>query len=429
VWPGRTVFPDLCREEVRAWWGELNARHVSSGIAGIWNDMNEPATGGVEPFSMRFDRDGQNYSHERFHNQYALLMAMGTFEGLMDARPDERPFILSRAGFAGIQRYAAQWTGDNQSEWSHLEMSLPMSLGLGLSGQPFVGSDIPGFFGKPSAELSARWAQYGALTPFCRYHNNAGETDQYPWSFGNGVERRSRSAIRLRYQLLPYLYSSFMRAHATGAPIQRPLVYEFQQDRQARETEDSFLLGDSLLVAPVLEAGRTARNVYLPEGTWVDWYTGECCEGGQYITAPAPLDLIPLFGRGGTVVPTYDAPPLSTMGHAPTSLDLHLFVPLEDGETTSWLHEDDGQSFAYREGAFLRTKFVLTRKGKTVTLVGSTEGSGFAAHQRTRFRCLLHGAPVLDAAELDGGRVALERGAISFENRGESFTLSLNLRV
>ena len=228
VWPGRTVFPDFSRAETRAWWSELNAKHVESGIAGIWNDMNEPATGDVEPFSMRFDRDGANHPHERFHNQYALLMAMSTHEGLRRQNPNLRPFILSRAGFAGIQRYAAQWLGDNSSEWDHLRMSIPMAMGMGVSGQPFIGADIPGFSANPTPELAVRWMQYGAMTPFCRCHNEAGERDQYPWSFGPGVEKRNRAALELRYRLLPYIYSAFFRASETGEPIQRPLVYDFQ---------------------------------------------------------------------------------------------------------------------------------------------------------------------------------------------------------
>jgi alpha-glucosidase len=195
VWPGRTVFPDFSRAESRTWWSDLNAKHLESGIAGIWIDMNEPATGDVDPFSMRFDRDGLNHPHERFHNQYALLMAMSTHEGMRRQNPNQRPFILSRAGFSGIQRYAAQWLGDNVSDWDHLRMGIPMAMGMGISGQPFIGADIPGFSANPTPELAVRWMQYGAMTPFCRCHNEAGERDQYPWSFGPGVEKRNRAAL------------------------------------------------------------------------------------------------------------------------------------------------------------------------------------------------------------------------------------------
>ncbi|MEI6217832.1 MAG: TIM-barrel domain-containing protein, partial [bacterium] len=262
VWPGRTAFPDFVKEEARAWWGRLNAEHVKSGLAGIWNDMNEPATGGVDPLPMRFDRDGANHPHERYHNQYGFLMAMGTMEGLLKAMPNLRTFILSRAGYAGIQRYAANWMGDNCSRWEHLAMSIPMAMGLGISGQPFVGADVGGFAEECNGELLARWTQYGALTPFFRNHYVA-DKEQYPWSFGPGVERICREAVELRYRLLPYIYSSFVQSAETGAPIQRPLLYDFQDDLAVLALDDQYLFGDSLLVAPITAAKQTQRTVYL----------------------------------------------------------------------------------------------------------------------------------------------------------------------
>jgi alpha-glucosidase len=419
VWPGRTAFPDFSKAEARAWWGELNAAHIGSGIAGIWNDMNEPATGQVEPFSMRFDRDGANHPHERFHNQYGLLMAMGTHQGLLKAEPALRTFILSRAGFSGIQRYAAQWLGDNCAEWSHLAMSVPMTAGMGVSGQAFVGGDIPGFTSSPSAELAARWTQYGALTPFCRYHSERGEPDKYPWSFGPGTEKLTRKAIELRYRLLPYIYSAFVASSETGAPVQRPFVFDFQHDRQAWETDDAYLFGEALLVAPVMEAGCTARHVYLPPGTWVDFYTGERHQGGQFITAAAPADRIPLFQRGGYVIPMYDRAPASTMDHFPELLELHVIVPDEEGETLSMMQEDDGLSYACNSGAFLRTAFSVSRRADRVTVSLQTSGKGFPEFRRTRLRFLLKGFTGSEVV-LDGRAVAVQNGQFECENRGES---------
>ncbi|HEY7719926.1 MAG TPA: TIM-barrel domain-containing protein, partial [Pedococcus sp.] len=222
VWPGDTAFPDFATEEARAWWGELNADHVQSGLAGIWNDMNEPATGAIDPRRMRFDHG--RAPHERFHNQYALLMAMGTVQGLQKAMPDLRTFVLSRAGSAGIQRYAANWMGDNMSRWDHLALSIPMATGFGLSGQAFVGADVGGFAGNSNPELYLRWMQYGALTPFCRNHSGIGNVDQYAWAFGEAVLEGAKEALRLRYRLLPYLATSFVAASETGLPVQRPLV-------------------------------------------------------------------------------------------------------------------------------------------------------------------------------------------------------------
>jgi alpha-glucosidase len=423
VWPGRTAFPDFVKPAARAWWGELNARHVQNGVAGIWIDMNEPATGGVEPFAMRFDRQGANHPHERYHNQYALLMAMSTHQGMRAARPHTRPFILSRAGFAGIQRYAAQWLGDNCSDWDHLQMSVPMSMGMGISGQPFIGGDIPGFSSNPTPELAVRWMQYGAMTPFCRCHNESGERDQYPWSFGPGVEKCSRAALDLRYRLLPYIYSAFMRASETGEPIQRPLMFDFQHDRHARETEDAYLFGDALLVAPVLAAGQTARHVYFPQGTWIDWYTGQRHAGGQFITAAAPLERIPLFARGGKVIPGYVTAPRSTMDHHPDVIALNVVVPDEDGEFTSYLHEDDGITDAFQTGAFYRTTFSLARHGQNVRLTAKVTGNGYPEFRRRMFRLVFPGTQV-ERLALRRGEVRVCDGHAELDNRGVGFELS-----
>src|SRR5262245_37363149 len=317
VWPGATSFPDFVTEEARTWWGDRNADHARSGVAGIWNDMNEPATGRIPTSAMRFGRG--RFSHERFHNQYALLMAMATREGLVRALPERRPFILTRAGSAGIQRYAANWLGDNQSRWDHLWLSMPMAMGFGLSGQPFVGADIGGFQGHSNAELFLRWMQYGALTPFCRNHSEIGNVDQYAWSWGDAVLDLVRGALELRYRLLPYLYAAFVRAHETGAPVQRPLVFEHQDDPIARDVDDEYLLGPDLLVAPVVAAGATARQVYLPAGEWFDWHTGERTEGGRYALAQTPMDRIPIYARAGAVIGMWPSAPPSTDGHHPES--------------------------------------------------------------------------------------------------------------
>jgi alpha-glucosidase len=426
VWPGRTAFPDFVKQETRSFWGELNVRLLETGISGIWNDMNEPATGDIEPFAMSFDRDGQNHPHERYHNQYGLLMAMATYEGWRRARPDERPFILSRAGFAGIQRFAAQWLGDNYSEWAHLHMGIAMALGMGVSGQPFIGADIPGFGDNAGNELAARWFEYGALTPFCRCHNCAGNHEHYPWSFGLGVERVARQALRLRYRLLPYLYTAFLRASETGAPVQRPLVFDYQNDVESRRIEDQYLLGNALLVAPVLRAGETARHVYLPPGDWLDFHSDRRYEGGQYAVIAAPLGQIPLLGRAGHVIPLWEQAPESTFGFYPEVIELHVFVPPRDGVTQSLLYEDDGVSKAHERGAFLRSELSLSRRANTLTLESRVSGQGFAEFRRKRLRVVLRGsAPI--SARLDSDECALESTSVTFDNQGQSFALTLEL--
>lgn len=425
VWPGNTAFPDFSTKAGRDWWGQLNVRHVASGVAGIWNDMNEPATGAIEPYRMRFD--GGRQPHERYHNQYALLMAMGTTEGLLQAMPDRRPFVLSRSGFAGIQRYAANWLGDHLSRWDHLGMGIPMAMGLGLSGQPFVGADIGGFSGNCPPELFVRWMQYGTLTPFCRNHTEIGTTDQYAWSFGPAVQELVTEAIRLRYRLLPYLYACFVRAAETGAPVQRPLVFDYQHDPLVVGLDDQYLLGPDLLVAPILAAGATARQVYLPEGRWYDWQTGETLDGGRYVVASAPMDRIPLYARGGSVVPLWPDAPASTDGYRPEVIQLHLFVPDDGGALhQSLLQEDDGTSRAALEGAYLRTTFTVTRTGSRLRLAATVEGDGYPDHARRQFHLHVHGADVT-AMTVDGEPVIVDDHVAVLTNPDRGFQAELTL--
>jgi len=424
VWPGDTAFPDFATEEARDWWGELNAAHVASGLAGIWNDMNEPATGNIEPGAMRFAKGQQ--SHERYHNQYALLMAMGTTQGLLKAMPGKRTFVLSRAGFAGIQRYAANWMGDNLSRWDHLWLSLPMAAGLGVSGQAFVGADIGGFAGNSNAELYLRWMQYGALTPFCRNHSEIGNVDQYAWSWGEVVQGIVREAVRLRYRLLPYIYASFLTASETGAPVQRPMVFDYQDDPTVRDLDDQYLFGPDLLVAPVLQPGQTARQVYLPEGVWYDWHSGERHDGQAFLHVPTPMERIPVFARGGSVIPLWPEAPDSTAGYHPEELELRVFIPSTDGVFESDLQEDDGLSFAASEGARFRTRFTLTRTGAQVRLHGETQGEGYPDFARRQFRIVLEGATPL-TVQHDGAQVPYVDGGVVLPNAGDSFSVEFEV--
>ncbi len=420
VWPGNTAFPDFVTEEARTWWGELNAAHVRSGLAGIWNDMNEPSTGDIAATPMRFDH-GQ-YAHERFRNQYALLMAMATTAGLREAMPELRTFVLSRAGFAGIQRYAANWMGDNLARWDHLWVSIPMGSGFGLSGQAFVGADIGGFAGNTNPELFLRWMQYGVLTPFCRNHSEIGNVDQYAWSFGDVIGDYIRAAIKLRYRLLPYLYASFLRASESGAPVQRPLVFDYQYDGVVRDLDDQYLLGPDLMVAPVIEPGLTARQVYLPAGDWYDWHTGELVGGSRFVTAATPMETIPIFARGGAVIPMWPEAPASTSGYHPSVVELHLFVPIADGTHHSMLQEDDGLTFAALSGARYRTDFELARSGHTVVLRATVAGDGYPEFVRERFVLVLHGADP-SVVRVDGTELVGADGRFEFANSGTGFTV------
>ena len=424
VWPGNTAFPDFVTEEARTWWGELNAAHVQSGLAGIWNDMNEPATGIVPPNAMRFGKG--KYAHERYHNQYALLMAMATQAGLLHAMPDRRTFVLSRAGFAGIQRYAANWMGDNMSRWDHLWLSVPMAMGFGISGQAFVGADIGGFAGNSNAELFLRWMQYGVLTPFCRNHSELGNVDQYAWAWGDVVLDVVREAIRLRYRLLPYIYTTFIRAAETGAPVQRPLVFEYQYDPTVRDIDDEYLLGPDLLIAPVFAPGLTARQVYLPAGSWYDWHSDVLVGGKRYVHAATPMEHIPIYARGGSVVPMWPDAPASTSGYHPSAIELHLFVPGTDGTYHSRLQEDDGLTLAGLNGASYQTDFEVARTGNRVVLHAEVDGDGYPAFAREAFHLVVHGAAPA-SVRLDGREVTPTSGRFVLPNTARPFLVEFGL--
>jgi alpha-glucosidase len=356
---------------------------------------------------MRFDR-GQ-YSHERFHNQYAMLMAMGTTEGLLKAMPDLRTFVLSRAGSAGIQRYAANWMGDNMSRWDHLWLSIPMGSGLSISGQSFVGADIGGFAEDTNPELYTRWIQCGSLTPFARVHSVINTIDQYVWSFGEEVLGYAREALKQRYRLLPYIYSAFVQASQTGAPIQCPLIFDYQDDANLRDMDDQYLFGRDLLVAPIVAAGQYSREVYLPRGEWFDWHDGNLvASAGEAFKVDAPISRIPIFAKAGAVIPMLAEAPLTTDGLAPDAIELHVFVPQADGKFESMLQEDDGLTFGALAGAKLVTNFVLERSGESVKLSATTSGDKFAGFARERFEIVWHTAEGVTRSSIANAGVGFE---------------------
>jgi len=245
--------------------------------------------------------------------------------------------------------------------------------------------------------------------------------DQYAWTWGGAVTDLVREAIRLRYRLLPYLYAAFLQAAETGAPVQRPLVFDHQHDPVVRDLDDQYLLGSDLLVAPVHEAGTTARNVYLPAGGWYDWHTGEVLAGPAYLRAETPMDRIPLFARAGALIPMWPHAPATTAGHHPDAIELHLFVPGADGTTRSMLQEDDGLTFAMDEGAFVRTTFDVTRRGTRVRLESEVEGDGYPELARTAFHLVVHGAAP-EAVTVDGEQVRPSDGRFVLANSGAEFT-------
>lgn len=383
VWPGVSAFPDFSKAATRRWWGEKHAALFDRGISGIWNDMNEPSDFSVEthgdrtlatvPNHVMMDFDGKPRSFAKSHNAYGLLMCMATLEGFSNLKPNERPFIVTRSAYAGIQRYSAVWTGDNHSWWEHLASSIPMYLNIGLSGVPFVGGDVGGFQGECEPELFARWIQLGAFTPFFRAHSVINSKDHEPWAFGEEVEEVSRKAIKLRYSLMPYLYSVMRQAAETGLPLMRPMVLEFENDPMTHRLDDQFMVGPWLLVAPVLKRHARKRMVYLPEGGWYDFYTKEYYPGGTTILVNAPLDRIPLFVREGAILP-FAEPALST---GLMSME-HLRFEVYTGAAGVFeLYEDDGHSLDYREGKFNLYRLTLSKEQEQYVLHGEALSQGY----------------------------------------------------
>jgi alpha-glucosidase len=374
--PGPSVFPDFSKPAARDWWGGLYKMFTDIGITGIWNDMNEPAifntATGTMPLDVRHDNEGQPTDHREIHNVYGLLMTRSTYEGLRKLRPDERPFILTRATFAGGQRYAAVWPGDNISTWDHFRATIPMLTGMGLSGLSFVGSDIGGFAGAPSAELYTRWLQAGVFYPFMRTHTTIGTPDQEPWSYGTLHESINRRAIELRYQLLPHIYNVMADATTTGLPAMRPLVLEFPDDPRTWGLDDQFMVGSDLLIAPVLHEAQREREVYLPKGDWFDFWTGRRYEGGAAARIPVTLDSIPIFVRGGGFV--FRQPVVQHTGEmAGQPLEVQVF-PAAASERV--LYEDDGESMAHTQGVSMRRRFSQARSETTTTIdVAAPEGT------------------------------------------------------
>jgi alpha-glucosidase len=365
VWPGDAVFVDYTIDAAVRWWGNLFHAYTDNGVAGIWTDMNEPSdfvdkSGQSQADVVSYD-GGENSLYAKNRNVFALGMARATYQGLERIRPGERPFVITRAGYAGIQQYATMWTGDSPATWASLALSLPMFESLGLSGEPFAGADVGGFAGNTNAELLTRWYQVGFLTPLFRNHANRESNDHEPWRFGKYYEDIIRKYLKLRYRLLPFLYTTLEEAHRTGVPLFRPLLLNFQSDANTLTIDDEFMVGDDLLAAPVTEAGATSRLVYLPAGTWFDYWTGAPQAGERTIRVSAPLETIPLFVRGGAILPL--GPEMNWVGEKPSDPISFRIYPDANGTAATSLYEDDGATPAYLRGAFRRTN-VSYRNGE-----------------------------------------------------------------
>lgn len=378
VWPGESVLVDFTLPDARRWWGDLHRAYLDNGVAGIWNDMNEPADfvdqTGKNQLDVVSQDEGERSVHAKNRNTFALLMSRATYEGLERLEPNKRPYVITRAAYAGIQRYSTMWTGDTTSTWETLSMSVPMFQSLGLSGEPFVGGDVGGFIGRGNGELLTRAYQISFLVPFCRNHKDISGYDNEPWRYGKYYEDIIRKYLKLRYRLMPFLYTTLEEAHRTGMPLFRPLLLNYQEDESTLNLDDEFMVGRELLVAPILKPDLTERLVYLPRGTWFDYWTGKKYTGGTMIRADAPLETVPMFVRGGAIIPM--GPEMNYTGEKPSDPLSFMIYADEQGAAHSTLYEDDGTSPAYKQGALRRTSVkVSTSNGATQVSLSAPEGT------------------------------------------------------
>ncbi len=379
VWPGLSALPDFTNPQTRLWWGAQYKPLLEAGIAGFWDDMNEPAIfnpGGDQtlPHPIRHSLERRGGDHREAHNVYGMQMARASRDGLLTLQPETRPVLITRAGWAGVQRYATSWTGDNESTWASLKLTTPMVMGLGLSGVGFTGPDVGGFKGAADGELFTRWIQMAAFMPFFRAHTVAGTPDQEPWSYGEPYLSIARRFIQLRSELLPYFYTAVWQMATRGWPVVRPLWWECG-DAALYNVDDAFLCGDALLVAPVSEPGFTARPVPLPPGDWYDFWTNalHAVKSAQSVETFASLETIPLFIRAGSVLPMGEYGP-SVELRLQKFLRLSVYPLAAPGEAASELYEDAGEGFGYRQGDYRLNHFTLRQTEDRLTITWTREG-------------------------------------------------------
>ena len=368
VWPGNSAFPDFTNTEVRKWWGEKHKFYTDLGIEGIWNDMNEPAVFNetkTMDVKVMHNVDGILKSHREMHNLYGLMMGEATYQGMKNLLDGKRPFLLTRAGYSGIQRYAAVWTGDNRSFWEHLAMSIPMCMNLGISGVAFTGADVGGFAHDANAELLIRWTQVGAFYPYFRNHSSLGTARQEPWAFGEKHEAIIKKYIQLRYQWLPQLYTLFAKSHKTGLPLMRPLFMEYPNDEKTFNLSDQFMIGDNVIVAPILQPNADYRAVYLPEGQWFDYWNDEIYQGGQHILVNAPLEILPIFIKEGSFILQGEVKQSTKIEDNEIRLEIY---PMNNGEYLGSLYDDDGESFKYVDGNYLEKEIKIHYTDTTIDI-------------------------------------------------------------
>ncbi|MGA3185516.1 MAG: glycoside hydrolase family 31 protein [Bryobacteraceae bacterium] len=398
VWPGPAVFPDFTQQAAREWWGTLYKNFYSLGAAGFWNDMNEPAVfqspTKTIPLDVRDRIEEPGFetritTQREIHNVFGMENSRATYEGLLKLKPNQRPFVLTRASYAGGQRYAATWTGDNRSTWNHLRLSIPMLLNLGLSGFAIAGDDIGGFSGSPPMDLLTKWIEIGAFNPIFRDHTEKGTNPQEPWVGGPAQEAIRRRFIEERYRLMPYIYTLAEENSRDGMPLMRPLFLEFPS--VDIDPGNEFMWGPSILVAPAMfQEDPQSYRVKLPTGDWYDYWTGKKVTGkapggdpvitGAAKGPPAIIEVeikpalaeLPVYVRGGSIIPLQ--PLVQSTSEKPQGpLELRVYPGANCGGS---IYQDDGTSFAYKQGEFLRQAFECqVAAGEVLVKFGKREGT------------------------------------------------------
>lgn len=403
VWPGMCYFPDFTRPEVREWWAGLYQELIEEiGVAGVWNDMNEPALFEVEsktfPNDVLHDYDGHQTSHRKAHNIYGMQMARATAEGVKKFNNGKRSLIITRSGYAGMQRYSSVWTGDNIATWEHLWLADVQAQRLAISGVSFCGSDIGGFIGQPTAELMIRWIQLGIFHPFCRVHSSGDHGDQEPWAFNDECTAMYKKFIEIRYQLLPYLYTTFYQYHKEGIPMLRPIIFYDQMDSQNVNRDYEFLCGDHILVCPVMKPEITSKLFYLPKGEWVDYWTDTSYQGHKEYDLSIELTTIPIFIKKGAVIPRY---PIQQYVGEKTIDQVSLHVYHKNGKEVSEFYEDGGDEYAYENGIFRLAQFEV--EGSEDSLLITQEISGGYHPSFDTYEIVIKGLPfTINHVKVDG---------------------------
>ncbi|MDM0555521.1 glycoside hydrolase family 31 protein [Clostridium perfringens] len=352
VWPGDSAFPDFSNKDCREWWKSELKKFISEhGMDGIWNDMNEPCVFNNDHKTMLetclHNSDNGVIEHKEFHNRYGFEMSRCSKEAQEELHPNERGFSMTRATYAGGQRYSSVWTGDNMSLWSQMRMSISMNANLGISGFSFVGNDVSGFGLDSSEELFIRWMEMGTFIPIFRNHSNMYTRRQEPWAFGPRAEKIAKKSIELRYELLPYIYDLYYISHKEGLPIFRPMIMEYEKDMNLLNMREQFMLGENMIVAPVLYEGERSKTVYLPKGSWFNYFTREKLQGDKWYKLPCELDEILVFVKEGSIIPTYNKK-FRNVKERPKNILLKVF-----GENAKGFHyNDDGHTMEYLEGKY-----------------------------------------------------------------------------